>query len=119
MARLRALTSAIFTLGLIAALAGCSTQKAQSAQPAAVPVTVATVEQKTVPLTVRAIGQVEAYSTVEVKSHIAGQLMAVHFSEGQDVKKGQLLFTIDRRPLEAALQQAQANLAKAEAELAQ
>ena len=120
MARLRALTSAIFTLGLaVAALAGCSTQKAQSAPPAAVPVTVATVEQKTVPLTVRAIGQVEAYSTVEVKSHIAGQLMAVHFAEGQDVKKGQLLFTIDRRPLEAALQQAQANLAKSEAELAQ
>jgi len=107
-------------LGLaIAGLAGCATQKAQTAAPVAVPVSVATVEQKTVPLQVRAIGQVEPYSTVEVKSHVAGQLVEVHFSEGQDVKKGQLLFTIDRRSYEAALKQAEGNLAKAQAELAQ
>jgi multidrug efflux system membrane fusion protein len=110
----------VLTFGLaIAGLAGCAAQKAQSAAPVAVPVTVATVEQKTVPLQVRAIGQVEAYSTVEVKSHLAGQLVAVHFAEGQDVRKGQLLFTIDRRPFEAALKQAEGNLAKAQAELAQ
>jgi len=117
---LRALAFASLLLGLaIAGLAGCSTQKAQSAAPAAVPVTVATVEQKTVPLTVRAIGEVQAYSTVEVKSHLAGQLVSVHFAEGQDVRKGQLLFTFDRRPTQAMVAQAQGNLAKAQAELAQ
>ena len=110
----------VLSFGLaLAGLAGCSTQKAQSAAPVAVPVTVATVQQKTVPLQVRAIGQVEPYSTVEIKSHVAGQLVEVHFAEGQDVKKGQLLFTIDRRPFEAALKQAEGNLAKAQAELAQ
>ena len=115
---LRALTSSFLLLSL-AALAGC-TQKAQTAAPApAVPVTVATAEQKTVPLTVRAIGAVEAFSTVEVKSQVAGQLVAVHFTEGQDVKKGQLLFSLDRRPFEAALQQAEGQLAKSQAEMAQ
>lgn len=115
---LRALTSVLLLLSL-AALVGC-TQKAQTAAPApAVPVTVATAEQKTVPLTVRAIGAVEAFSTVEVKSQVAGQLVAVHFTEGQDVKKGQLLFSLDRRPFEAALQQAEGQLAKSQAEMAQ
>jgi multidrug efflux system membrane fusion protein len=118
--RSRNLHFVTFTLALaIVGLAGCTAQKAQTAAPVTVPVTVATVEQKTVPLQVRAIGQVEPYSTVEMKSHVAGQLVAVHFSEGQDVKKGQLLFTIDRRSFEAALAQAEGNLAKAQAELAQ
>src|SRR5438270_2749407 len=117
-ARTRALL--ILTLGLaLAGLNGCSTQKAQSAAPVAVPVTAATAVQKTVPVTVRAIGEVEAFSTVEVKSHLAGQLVSVHFTEGQDVRKGQLLFTFDRRPFEAMVAQAQGNLAKAQAELAQ
>src|SRR5947209_4185129 len=110
----------VITMGLaIAGLSGCSAQKAQSAAPVAVPVTAATAVQKTVPLTVRAIGEVEAFSTVEVKSHLAGQLVSVHFTEGQDVKKGQLLFTFDRRPFEAMVAQAQGNVAKAQAELAQ
>jgi multidrug efflux system membrane fusion protein len=83
----------------------------------AVPVTTATVIQKTVPVQVRAIGNVEAYSTVAVKSQIGGQLVRVHFKEGQDVHKGDLLFTIDPRPYEAALKQAEANLAKDTAQL--
>jgi multidrug efflux system membrane fusion protein len=83
----------------------------------AVPVTAATVIQKTVPVQVRAIGNVEAYSTVAVKSQIGGQLVRVHFKEGQDVHKGDLLFTIDPRPYEAALKQAEANLAKDTAQL--
>jgi membrane fusion protein, multidrug efflux system len=78
----------------------------------AVPVTVASVVQKTVPVQVRAIGAVEAYSTIMVKSQVEGELMRVHFKEGQDVKKGDPLFTIDPRPFEAALRQAEANLAK-------
>jgi len=82
-----------------------------------VPVTAATVIQKTVPVQIRAIGNIEAYSTVSVKSQIDGVLTRVHFKEGQDVRKGDLLFTIDPRPYEAALRQAEANLAKDTAQL--
>ena len=81
------------------------------------PVTAAAVIQKTVPVQISAIGNVEAYSTVSVKSQIGGELIRVHFREGQDVKKGDLLFTIDPRPYEAALKQAEANLAKDTAQL--
>jgi multidrug efflux system membrane fusion protein len=73
--------------------------------------------QKTVPVQIRAIGNVEAYSTVAVKSQIGGVLMRVHFREGEYVNKGALLFTIDPRPYEAALRQAEANLAKNTAQL--
>src|SRR4030043_600117 len=82
-----------------------------------VPVTTGTVIQKTVPVQVRAIGNVEAYSPISVKSQIDGQLIRVHFKEGQDVKKGDILFTIDPRPYEAALKQAEANFAKDSAQL--
>ena len=82
-----------------------------------VPVSAATVIQKTVPVQIRTIGNVEAYSTVSVKSQIGGILTRVHFREGQDVKTGDLLFTIDPRPYEAALKQAEANLAKDTAQL--
>ncbi|HEV8721800.1 MAG TPA: efflux RND transporter periplasmic adaptor subunit [Candidatus Binatia bacterium] len=78
----------------------------------AVPVLVATAVQKSVPVQIRAVGNVEAYTTVSVKSQVTGVLTQAHFKEGQDVKKGQLLFTIDPRPLEAALRQAEANLAR-------
>jgi multidrug efflux system membrane fusion protein len=75
-----------------------------------VPVTVATVVQKSMPIEIRVIGSVEAYSVVSVHAQITGQLTAVNFKEGDDIKKGQLLFALDRRPLEAALMAAQANL---------
>ena len=83
----------------------------------AVPVLVATAVQKAVPLQLRAVGNVEAYTTVSVKSQVTGVLNQAHFKEGQDVKKGQLLFTIDPRPFEAALKQAEANLARDAAQL--
>jgi membrane fusion protein, multidrug efflux system len=78
----------------------------------AVPVMAGKVSQKTIPVEVRVIGNGEAYSTVQVKSQVDGQVERVYFQEGQDVKKGDLLFTIDRRPFEATLEQTQANLAK-------
>ena len=78
----------------------------------AVPVTVATVTQKTVPIEVRVIGNGEAYSTVVVKSQVDGQLQRVYFQEGQDVREGDLLFAIDPRPFDSALKQAEANLAR-------
>jgi membrane fusion protein, multidrug efflux system len=83
----------------------------------AVPVLVATATQKTMPLQIRAVGNVEAYSTVSVKSQVTGVVTQAHFKEGENVKKGQLLFTIDPRPLEAALKQAEANLARDTAQL--
>jgi multidrug efflux system membrane fusion protein len=75
-----------------------------------VPVTVATVEKKSMPIEIRVIGTAEAYSTVAVHAQITGQLTAVRFKEGDDVTRGQALFELDHRPLETALQQAQANL---------
>jgi multidrug efflux system membrane fusion protein len=77
-----------------------------------VPVLAATAQQKIVPVQIRAVGNVEAYSTVSIKSQVTGVLTDAHFKEGQEVKKGQLLFTIDPRPLEAALKQAEATLAR-------
>ena len=75
-----------------------------------VPVLVAKAIRKTVAEQLHAIGRVEAYSTVQVKAQINGQVMQVHFKEGQDVGKGDLLFTIDPRPFQAALNQAEADL---------
>ena len=80
--------------------------------PPPVPVLVATVTEKTVPVDLKAIGNVEAYASVSIKARVGGQLVQVNFQEGQDVEKGQLLFVIDPRPLQTALKQAEANLAR-------
>jgi len=88
----------------------CSNEKPRKPASAPIPVTVNTSTQKTVPVQLRAIGNVQAYATVIVKSKVGGEIVRVHFIEGQDVKKGELLFTIDPRPYEAALKQAEANL---------
>src|SRR6184192_347827 len=77
--------------------------------PSAVPVTVARVVQETVPVRLRAIGNVEAYSTVALKARVDGQIIEVNFKEGAPVKKGDVLFRIDPRPYAAALRQAEAN----------
>src|ERR1043166_9165862 len=98
---------------------GCgSKDSVQAAKPisAGAPVRVATVASRTMPVELQAIGNVEAISTVSIKAQISGQLMRVHFKEGDFVKKGQPLFTIDRAPFEAALRQAEGTLAKDEAQ---
>lgn len=82
-----------------------------------VPVSVALVGQKDVPSEIQVIGNVEAYATILVKARVNGQLMAVHFREGDDVSKGTRLFSLDPRPFEAQLNQAEANLARDEAQL--
>lgn len=92
-------------------LPACSGDKKPPPKPP-VPVVVAPVEQKDVPLEVKTIGNVEAYATVAIKARVGGELKEVKFREGQDVTKGQLLFVIDPRPLETMLKQAEANLAK-------
>lgn len=105
----------VVLLGL-AGLSACAVSEAETKQGAGakktVPVLVAMAAQKTVPLLVQATGTVEAYSTVSVKSQVGGQLTGVYFQQGQAVKKGDLLFTIDPRPLQAALIQAEAAKAK-------
>jgi len=83
----------------------------------AVPVLVATAVQKSVPLQIRAVGNVESISTVSIKSQVTGIIQKAHFKEGDNVKKEQLLFTIDPRPLEATLKQAEATLARDTAQL--
>jgi multidrug efflux system membrane fusion protein len=97
--------------------AGCSkaapVQAARaSADDNAVLVTVAPVVQKAMPLEIRVIGSAEAESTVAVHAQITGAITSMNFKEGDDVTEGQVLFTLDRRPLEATLQQVQANLAR-------
>jgi multidrug efflux system membrane fusion protein len=82
-----------------------------------VPVVVATVQQRNVPLQLRAIGRVETFSTVSLKSQVSGEILSVHFKPGQDVKKGDLLFKVDSRAFEAALRQAEGNLARDMAQL--
>lgn len=96
--------------------AACTQQKPKPVDEA-VPVTVATVEQKDVPIQIRAIGTVQPLSNVAVRALAGGQLQKVWFKEGDDVRKGAMLFTIDPRPYDAALQQAQANLQRDEAQL--
>ncbi len=90
-------------------------EKKQGGMPPA-PVSAAAVERRDVPVQITIIGTVEPSSTVAVKAQVGGTLMKVHFIEGQDVRKGDLLFTIDPRPFEAALRQAEANLARSKAQ---
>ena len=85
----------------------------------AVPIEMAVVTQKDVPIQIKAIGNVEALSTIAVRSQVEGVLQRVAFTPGQEVKKGDLLFTIDPRPLQAQLSQAEANLLKAMAAVQQ
>ena len=73
-----------------------------------VPVLVVAAAQQTLPVTVQAIGNVEAYTSVAVKARIDGQILAVNFQEGKEVRKGEILFRIDPRPFEAALKQSEA-----------
>ncbi|MFN2576935.1 MAG: efflux RND transporter periplasmic adaptor subunit [Pyrinomonadaceae bacterium] len=84
-----------------------------------VPVEVALVTQQDVPIQIKGIGNVEAVSTIAVRSQVEGTLMSVAFVPGQEVKKGAVLFTIDSRPLQAQLSTAEANLLKAMAAVRQ
>src|SRR5215467_1305557 len=103
---------------LAVALAGCNSRdpvQAAKTPAAGAPVTVATVASREMPVQLQSIGNVEAISTVTIKAQVSGQLVGVHFKEGDFVKKGQLLFSIERPPFEAALRQAEGMLSKDEA----
>ena len=83
----------------------------KSTQPPVRPATVATVITKDVPLYLDEIGTCAAYETVQVQAQVNGVITARHFQDGSDVKKGDLLFTIDPRPFQAILDQAKAQAA--------
>ncbi len=105
-------------------ISGCSKAPATAAGSQkkgdmAVPVTVAKVSQKDVPVELQVIGNVEAYATITVKAQVGGEITEVRFKEGDYVKKGDLLFKIDPRPINAQISQAEANQAKSRALLAQ
>ena len=119
-ARPRVLLFAVL-LALVAAAAFVAfrympgTRAAAPKAPTAVPVSVAQVVQKSVPVTLHAIGNVEPYTSVAVKARVDGQIVAVRFREGDEVRQGAVLFEIDRRPFDAQLAQAQANQLKDQA----
>jgi multidrug efflux system membrane fusion protein len=114
-----------FTLGLLGCaalmLAGCKQEqgKAAAAGPPIVPVSVAKAVEEPVPTDLRVVGTVDASSIVQVKSQVAGQLERVAFTEGQNVRQGELLFVIDRRPFEDALRQTEAAVGRDKAMISQ
>jgi multidrug efflux system membrane fusion protein len=111
--------SAVRHTALVAALAvlGAACRKDAPPPRPTVPVTVAPVEQRSVPQEISAIGTVTPIQTVAVRAQVSGTLVKVAFQEGDEVQSGQLLFQIDPRPFQAALEMAQANLAKDGAQL--
>jgi multidrug efflux system membrane fusion protein len=111
----------LLVLVALVAAAGCSDRASGTQRAAAppVPVLVAEAVRRDVPLDVGVIGTVQALTTVGVKAQVSGQVVKVNFTEGQDVKAGQLLFTIDPRPFDAALAQAKANVGRDTAQMRQ
>jgi len=95
---------------------GCAKQKPAAPPPADVPVVVTRVMQQAMPVEVTSVGNVEANSTVAVRSQVAGPLLEVHFKEGDFVHKGQLLLSIDPRPYQAQVEQAKAAIVRDQAD---
>jgi multidrug efflux system membrane fusion protein len=117
--RLRTVVLSVLALALLAFTARALVKAGAKVapRPETVPVSAALVGRQTVPIQVKAIGNVEAYNAVAVRSVVAGELTRIHFRQGQEVRKGDLLFTIDQRPLKSALDQAEGTLAKDKAQL--
>ena len=112
----------LMLLCCILLLPGCSSNangdgKKGQKKKSTIPVTIETSQNKTLPVEIGATGYVESFSTVVVQSQVTGILKSVHFKEGDEVKAGELLFTIDPRPFAANLAKAEALLAKDKAEL--
>jgi len=113
----RPAAAALLAIALVA-LAGCGQGQKQGSGPPAPKVTVATPVQRTVIDHDEYVGRFVAVDSVEVRSRVSGYLTEIHFTDGQMVKKGDLLFVIDHRPFQIALDQMRANLAQARANLA-
>jgi multidrug efflux system membrane fusion protein len=98
--------------GFCATLSGCVNKAQQSFERPPAPVVVSTAVSQDVSNYMDALGKIVALQTVSIQPQVSGRIEKIHFTDGANVKKGQLLFTIDPRPFEANLKQAQANLAK-------
>jgi len=113
-------TTGLPALGIILALSGCSgTSSAASAQAPPPDVEVARVQQKDVPIHREWIGTLDGLVNAAIKAQVTGYLLTQNYTEGSFVRKGQLLFEIDPRPFQAALDQAQGQLSQANGQLAQ
>jgi membrane fusion protein, multidrug efflux system len=117
--RNRWLALGVLTLSLAGAACGAKNGSKQETTPPPPTVVVAEVSQKTVPIYSEFVGQTKAEETVELRARVEGILQRVYFREGTPVRKGQLLFTIDKRPFQAALQSVRALAVKAASDLAQ
>jgi multidrug efflux system membrane fusion protein len=106
---------------LLAVACGCGGGASKSAQagtgPQAIPVAISAAERRDVPVFLEGLGSVQAYNTVSLKSRVDGQIVQIAFKEGQFVKQGDLLLVIDPRPYQVMLEQAQAALARDQAQL--
>ena len=112
-----ALLAALLVLGVSLFSIGCGEKNAQAGKPGAVDVQVVQVEQKDIPIYGEWIGTLDGLVNADVKAQVTGYLLKQGYVEGSFVRKGQLLFQIDPRPFEAALDQAKAQLAQAQAQL--
>src|SRR4029079_8813405 len=99
-------------LAICVALAGCAKQAQPSFDRPPAPVVVSTAVSQDVSNYMDALGKIVARETVAIQPQVSGRIEKIHFSDGANVRKGELLFTIDPRPFDANLKQAQANLAK-------
>jgi multidrug efflux system membrane fusion protein len=113
---LRSFRLALYLAGLSTAfITGCANKAAQNFARPPAPVSVSEAIAQDVPTYLDAIGKTVAREVVSVQPQVAGRITKIHFTDGANVRKGDLLFTIDTRPFEAKVKQAQANLAKDEA----
>ena len=101
----------LFPLTTVLFISGCRNNEQAQVAPGSggrppAPVVVASVEQRDVPVEIRAIGNVEAYQTVQIRSQVNGQIQKIFFKEGEDVRQGQALFQLDQRPFQADLEKA-------------
>ena len=105
----------MLTVSPLPLLTACSTSNGKQL-PRSVPVIAETADQKSIPLQLKTIGNVESVNAVTVKALVGGEISGVYFKEGQEVKKGDLLFRIDPRPYDAALKQAEASMLRDQAQ---
>jgi multidrug efflux system membrane fusion protein len=106
------LGTALLSLAALVSLAGCVNKAQQHFERPPAPVTVAPAIAQDVSMYLDALGKIVARETVTIQPQVSGRILQLHFTDGSNVQKGQLLFTIDPRPFEANLRQAQANLAR-------
>ncbi|BCG45327.1 RND efflux system, membrane fusion protein [Citrifermentans bremense] len=108
----RRFVQAVGLVTVLLSLSACSTKKEKPKAKPAVPVAVATAARKDVPVQLKAIGNIEPFNSVAIKSQVNGQIAKVHFKDGSDVQQGALLVTLQPESFQAALNQSEAALAR-------